>query len=316
MHILYIVDRYSTPYKKKAASILFSKTKDITMIKLMDVSEKVIELLPQIGIGICVFLGFIFVAWLIKKTITKRVKPKTKNPLLADFLGKIVAFVITITGFVFFLNIVGLGGVSKQIMAGAGITTFVIGFAFKDIGENFLSGIIMAFKSPFRIGDLIETNGTIGYVNELNMRDSVIKTMDGKDVYIPNSQIIKNPLFNYTIDGYLRYDLVIGLDYATDLDKCIKTITSVLATIPEVLQGDKKPVVVVDQLATSTVNVKVHYWIDTFKSKSKAFHLYIKSQVSIKLLEEFNKSGIYLPADIVEVKNYNDTVLVSKNNAS
>lgn len=250
---------------------------------------------------------------MIRIVITKRVKPKTKNPLLPIFIGKIVAFIITTTGFVFLLNVIGLGGIAKHIMAGAGITTFVIGFAFKDIGGNFLSGILMAFKSPFKIGDLIETNGTVGYVNELNMRDSVIKTLDGKDVYIPNSQIIKTPLFNYTIDGYLRYEIAIGLDYTADFQKSIEIINSVLAQIPEVLKDDKKTVVVVDELAVSTVNIKVLYWIDTFKSKSKAFHLYIKSKVIIKIVEELNKNNIYLPADIIEIKNYKENVLVSKN---
>ncbi len=282
------------------------------MNELNGISTKTLELLPKIGLGIAVLLVFILISWMIKNIVTKRVKPKTKNPLLAIFLGKVVALIITITGIVFFLNVIGLGSIAKHIMAGAGITTFVIGFAFKDIGENFLSGILMAFKSPFKIGDLIETNGTVGYVSELNMRDSIIKTPDGKDVYIPNSQIIKLPLFNYTIDGFLRYEIIIGLDYSSDLTKTIAIINSVLSSIPEVLQGDKKPVIVVDELAVSAVNVRVLYWIDTFNSKSKAFHLKIKSQVIIKLIEEFNRNNIYLPADIVEIINHKDSVVISK----
>jgi len=283
------------------------------MNDLKSLFDKSLELLPKIGLGIAVLFLFILLSWLIKNMITKRVKPKTKNPLLALFLGKIVAFIITITGFVFFLNVIGLGGIAKHIMAGAGITTFIIGFAFKDIGENFLSGILLAFKSPFIIGDLIETSGTIGYVNELNMRDSAIKTLDGIDVYIPNSQLIKSPLFNYTIDGYLRYEIAIGVDYSTDIIKIQEIINAVLSDMPGVLQGDKKPVVVVDGLATSTVNIRILYWIDTFTSKSRAFHLKIKSQIIIKLLEALSNNNIYLPADIVEIKNYNESILVAKN---
>ncbi|MCW3807488.1 mechanosensitive ion channel family protein [Plebeiibacterium marinum] len=278
------------------------------MIELNNIFEKTIAFLPKIGLGIIVLSLFVLVSWLIKSIIIKRIKPKTKNPLLAVFLGKLVAFTITITGFVFFLNVIGLGGIAKHIMAGAGITTFIIGFAFKDIGENFLSGILMAFKSPFKIGDLIETNGTVGYVNELNTRDSVIKTLDGIDVYIPNSQLIKAPLFNYTIDGFLRYEIAIGLDYSSDIKKIKDLIINALLNIPEVLQGDKKPVVVIDELAVSTINVKVLYWIDTFKSKSRAFHLQVKTKVIEKLLNEFNANNVYLPADIIEVKNYKENI--------
>lgn len=284
------------------------------MIELNNIIEKTIAFLPKMGLGFIVLSLFILLSWLIKSVITKRVKPKTKNPLLAVFLGKLVAFAITITGFVFFLNVIGLGGIAKHIMAGAGIATFIIGFAFKDIGENFLSGILMAFKSPFKIGDLIETNGTVGYVNELNTRDSVIKTLDGIDVYIPNSQLIKAPLFNYTIDGFLRYEIAIGLDYSSDIKNIKEIIFNALLNIPEVLQGDKKPVVVIEELAVSTVNVKVLYWIDTFKSKSRAFHLQVKTKVMEKLLDEFNANNVYLPADIIEVKNYNKSIFVSKTN--
>lgn len=275
------------------------------MLETKVIFNNIIELLPKIGVGLLIFFLFIFFSWVLRKIITKQVKPKTKNPLLADFLGKIAALVITTTGFVFFLHIIGLGGIAKSIMAGAGITTFVIGFAFKDIGENFLSGILMAFKSPFKVGDLIETNGTIGYVNELNLRESILKTFDGKDVYIPNSQILKTPLYNYTIDGYLRYELLVGVDYNSDIKKIIELIKTKLNKIPEVLQSDKKPVIVIDELAASTVNLKVFYWIDTFKSKSRAYHLELKSKVILNILDELNRNEVYLPGTIIEIKNYN-----------
>ncbi|HAZ24509.1 MAG TPA: mechanosensitive ion channel protein MscS, partial [Algoriphagus sp.] len=98
------------------------------------------------------------------------------------------------------------------LLAGAGITAFVIGFALKDIGENFLAGILLAFKRPFKVGDTVDINGIRGVVLNLNLRDTQIKTPDGKDVFIPNATIIKNPLVNFTIDGFLRYDFIVGLD--------------------------------------------------------------------------------------------------------
>ena len=279
------------------------------MEQLNQYYHRVVGFLPNIAVAVLILIIFIFFSWLLKGLITKRVKPKTKNPLLAEFLGKIVAFTITITGFVFFLRLIGLGSIATHIVAGAGITTFIIGFAFKDIGENFLSGILMAFKSPFKTGDLIETNGTIGYVTELNLRETTIKSLDGKDVYIPNSQILKTALSNYTIDGYLRYELSFGVDYETDFNQLIQAIYDTLKTIPAILHDKKKPLVVLEEMATSTVNVKVYYWIDTFKSKTKSYHLQIKSDVIVAILYKLNKLGIYLPADIFELKNYNKSIM-------
>src|SRR5690606_12848659 len=130
-----------------------------------------------------------------------------------------------------FLRILGFSDLTSNILAGAGILTFIVGFAFKDIGENFLAGILLAFKSPFKINDLIETENIIGYVVDLTIRETRIKTLDGKDVFIPNGQIIKNPLFNYTIDGFLRYEFIIGLDYESNTKKAINLILETVKKI-------------------------------------------------------------------------------------
>jgi small conductance mechanosensitive channel len=111
------------------------------------------------------------------------------------------------------LYLLGLNSFTNKVLAGAGLLAFVIGFALKDIGENFLAGIILAFKSPFKLDDLIEVNNIIGFVKDINIRETHIKTPDGKDVFLPNSIILKNPMFNYTIDGFLRYEFVVGIAY-------------------------------------------------------------------------------------------------------
>jgi len=274
------------------------------MEKFETIITKYSSLLIDLGVGLGILILFFIAAGFLKKTIVKKIKPKSDNPLLAEFIGKIGALALTILGIILFLEIVGLSKFAKHIAAGAGITTFIIGFAFKDIGENFLSGILMAFKSPFKIGDLIETNQTIGYVDKLDLRNTVVKTRDGKDVFIPNSQIIKNPLINYTLDGFLRYDIVIGLDYNSDFEKAKKIIEKCLLENTEILQNEKKPVIIIDELATNTVNLKVLYWIDTFKSRSAIYHLSIKSALIDKILADLSKNNFNLPANIIELKNY------------
>ena len=108
------------------------------------------------------------------------------------------------------------------------LTAIVIGFAFKDIGENFLAGVMMAFNRPFRIGDTIKSGDVEGKIVELSLRDTHIKTFDGKDVYVPNGQILKNPVYNYTIDGFLRHQFSIGIDYNSDIKKARDLIMNIL----------------------------------------------------------------------------------------
>lgn len=282
------------------------------MLEIKEIFQQIANLFPRLGIGIFIFILFVLFSILLKKGLTKRVKPKTKNPLLAEFMGKLAAFIMQFIGFVIFLTIIGLGKVASHIVAGAGLTTLILGFAFKNIGENFLSGILMAFKSPFKIGDLIETNGTSGYVYDLDLSVTSVKTFDGKDVFIPNSQIVKSSLNNYTIDGFLRYEIVLGVDYNSDIKLAVEIIRKILDQKKKVLQGDKKPVVIIDELMSSSINIRAMYWIDTFKSNSKDFHLNLKSEITFEILEELTKQGIYFPADIVEVKNYNNQVLQTK----
>jgi len=197
------------------------------MDKFLSLYNKLVDLLPEIGLGLLMFIFAVITGFIIRKIIVKKIKPKIKNPLLIDFIARIVSLSFIILGLIFFLRIIGLGGIATNMLAGAGILTFILGFAFKDIGENFLSGIILAFKSPFKIDDLIETLNIVGYVKEIRLREIVVKTTDGKDVFVPNSQILKNPLINYTIDGYLRYDFLIGLDYESDIIKAIKIIKNI-----------------------------------------------------------------------------------------
>lgn len=208
---------------------------------------------------------------------------------------------------------IGLGFIATTIFTGAGIMTFVIGFAFKDIGENFLSGILMAFKSPFRIGDLIETQGIVGYAIELNLRETIIKSLDGKDVFIPNSQILNHPLFNYTIDGFLRYEFVVGVDYQENLLEVIDLMRDAVEKIPEVLDGEKRPTVFTDEFETNTINIKVIYWVDTLSSKTKASHFAIRTKAMHAVSQVLKEHNIGLPANIMEIKNYDDQPMIVTN---
>ncbi|WP_372768186.1 mechanosensitive ion channel family protein [Lutibacter sp.] len=279
------------------------------MNKLMDVFSDFYNdftnKLPIILIALAVFtIGFL-IAGGLKKLIQKKIKPRLKNTLSADFISQVISFIIKLIVIIVVLNLLGFKNFTSQILAGAGILTFVIGFAFKDIGENFLAGILLAFKSPFRLKDLIESGSVLGYVQELNLRETLVKTPDGKDVFIPNGQILKNPLINYTLDGFLRYEFIIGLDYNSNLANGIKIISDSILEINEVLNTkNKKTTVLIDELTASTVNFKILFWIDTFQSTSKTYHNSIRSSIIDKVVQNLLKNGFYLPSTIVEIKKY------------
>jgi len=266
--------------------------------------ESILQNATAFLIGLVVLIIGFTIANFGKRLTEKRIKSKVQNTLSRLFIAQIISGIIKIITVVIFLDLVGFQNITTKILAGAGILTFVIGFAFKDIGENFLAGILLAFKSPFKENDLIESKDVIGYVKELRIRETIIKTTDGKDVFVPNSQIINSPLINYTIDGFLRNEFLLGLDYSSDLAKAIQVIIESVSKTEGVLLGGKKPTVIIDEFAASTINLKVLFWLDTFKSSSKSYHLAIRTQVMKNVLQTLTENEFSLPSNIVEVKQY------------
>lgn len=261
--------------------------------------QNLYQSMPSIVFSIIVFVIGIFVIRKLKSLAYTYIDKRSKDPLVSDFLVNVVALILTIFLLIISLSILGFGEMTDKILAGAGISTFIIGFAMKDIGENFLSGIVMAFKRPFRIGDLIEINGFKGKVTNMSLRETLIKTLDGKEVFIPNGLIAKNGLTNYTLDDLLRTDFIIGLDYNDDTEDALDIIEAILKNFEGVLQNPE-PIAVIDELATSTVNVRVSYWYMTNDIKVPGAKL--KSNIMLKVFKTLMENGYGLPSDIVEVK--------------
>jgi small conductance mechanosensitive channel len=270
--------------------------------------DKFVALLPKLGLALAVVIVLLLVANFLQRYSQNRLTKRMDDPLLARFIARLVGTSVVILSLLVALNIVGLGGMAVGILSTAGLGAFVIGFAFKDIGENFLAGIVLAFNRPFRIGDMVELNGLKGKVVTLNLRDTQIKTLDGKDIFIPNANVVKNAVVNYTIDGFIRDEFTIGLDYDSDMEKAIDVMQMVLDNYPDILHVEgRQPDVVYGNLTASTLNIISRYWIDTFESKVPA--LKVQQQLINQTLDALNAAGFYLPSDIIEVKSYKDKLL-------
>lgn len=278
--------------------------------QVLDNYEALVAITPRLIIAVILLAVFWFIAYYVKRLSNKRLEKNMNDSLLANFLAGLIRGIILIMGVLFVLRFWGFTGVVTSILTGAGISAFIIGFALKDIGENFLAGILLAFKRPFKIGDVILIDGIKGRVLQLNLRDTQIKTDDGRDVYIPNGSIVKNPLYNFTIDGFFRNEFEVGLDYGSDYLAAISIIEDALKKVDGVLQGDKKPLVIAKEMAASSLTISVFFWVDTFKRippYNKA-----KSNSILAVLMALESAGFNLPGNIVELKNHQDQPLQSK----
>lgn len=267
--------------------------------KIRIAGENLIDFLPQLLLAILLFaIGH----WLIRKLrkrIFRRILARSGERLSADFISSIIGIVFYLILTVFCLNILGFNSLISKILAGAGLTAFIIGFALKDIGENFLSGIVMVFDRPFRTNDIIEIDGKIGRIISVSLRETVIKSLDGKDIYIPNATILKNPLQNYTIDDVLRNSFSLYIFNDNDIRRAIQIIQDTMVMTEGVLDTPT-PSVTIDGLENGVVKLLAFYWYDLQGTRS--INNDMRSEIMLKILETFKNDGIVIPNQIQDIK--------------
>ncbi len=258
--------------------------------------------LPRLVIAALVLGGVWVAAERLRTYLAARLAAHSADPLLSNFLTQVGRWLLVLGGLLLALQIVGFSGVVGGLLGGLGLSAFLVGFAFKDIAENFLAGVILAFNRPFNIHDSIQINDLLGRVTALDLRVTRIKTYDGKDIYIPNAMVLKQPVTNFTRDGYIRQDFVVGIDYDADAQAVIDTILQQVQQEPDVLQDEpRQPFAVVEELATSTVNVRVFFWAQAEEYRRGVLELRsrVMNRVKNTLMADAHVS---LPSDIVEVQ--------------
>lgn len=265
--------------------------------------HRFLQVLPRIALAVLVIiLGVLLAQWLTN-FYKRRFQKKSEDPLMAKFLAQAIKIILIIIAIMISLRVAGLDGIATGLLTAVGGGAIILGFAFQDIGKNFLAGIILAFNRPFSINDTIKIDEIFGKVKELSFRYSHIKTFDGRDIYIPNSDVLTKPVENYTADGFFRVDFVVGIGYEDDISEAKNIIQDILDNNLEIVRdADHENFVIEDELAASTVNLKVFFWVDT-KDYRRASRV-LRGLVIREVKEELFKRGFNMPADIKEIKIY------------
>jgi len=227
--------------------------------------EALLRATPRLVIALTLFLIVMFLGRLagsgLRLVMSRANFPRTHR----DFFRKLVIWIFVLIGLSMALNVVGLKGVAAGLLTGGGITAVVLGFAFREIGENFLAGFFLAFSRPFRMGDLIQSGDLQGIVKGIEMRSTHIRTADGRDIFIPSSHLFKNPLINFTLDGLRRLELRIGVDYRSDTDDACRILLAIISQDSDVL-AKPRPFAGITELADSYVALTAMFWIDTLRN--------------------------------------------------
>jgi small-conductance mechanosensitive channel len=262
--------------------------------------------LPRILLSVIVFFFFWFIANRVRNVIKKRGHLlKIEDIMITNFVGSLVKGLIIIIGFSISMNIIGLSGIASGLITGAGVSAVVLGFAFKNVGENLVSGFMLIISRPFNTGDFISVLDITGTIVSMNMKSTDVRTIDGKMIYIPNSLIVNNPLINYTAEGKRRFDFTVELDVSNDSRMCRAIMKKVLDEVPEILK-EPAPVVTLSELGAN-IKIKAYYWLQ-LASMDRSI-LEINSDAVERCKDEFERAGIEL-ADISDLKITNDKISV------
>ena len=185
-----------------------------------DFMKGTIERLPYIIIGAFVFLLFWLLGKGVKKVINKvAVQSHSIDDTLANLVSRIVSSLITVIGFLAACVVFFPSFKPGDIIAGLGITSVAIGFAFKDILQNFFAGILLLWRRPFKVGDQIKVNNFEGTVEEINMRSTRLKTDDGERAILPNGDVYTSSILVRTAYPKRRLKFVVGIGYPDSIEE-------------------------------------------------------------------------------------------------
>ena len=270
--------------------------------QLMQMVKSTIELIPNILIAIVVFILFWFVAKFSRRLIknfTKRKKSRNLGLVLARLSQ---GFIILIGAFVA-LAIVVPSFKPGDLVQLLGVSGVAVGFAFRDILQNFLAGILILITEPFVIDDQIVFNDFEGTVENIQTRATTIRTYDGTRIVIPNAELFTNSVKVNTAFEKRRLQYDIGIGYGDDIAEAKRIILNVLRNNPEAL-SDPAPEALVVDLAASTINIRARWWVNPPR---RAEVIDSQDEVLTELCNKLVAAGIDLPFPTQQILFHDQT---------
>ncbi|MCX7552436.1 mechanosensitive ion channel [Marinicella sp. S1101] len=269
---------------------------DPAVNEAVNLYEKFIRSLPKLSIALIVLL----LTWLVAKVIvsmaTRLLANKIHNPFVLRMGSRLFAVPVVVVGIYMVLQLTGLTNLAVTVIGGTGLLGLVIGIAFKDIAENFLASVLISVQRPFKIGDYIVVDGHQGVVQSVTTRGTVIMTLEGNHIHIPNAIIYKNTIVNVTANPNIRKTFVVGIGYGDNISNAQAIAGKVLQNHLAVLD-QPEPQVLVDTLGAATVNLKVYFWVNGEKHSATK----VKSAVIRLIKKAFDEAEISMPDEAREV---------------
>ena len=258
--------------------------------------ESLLDALPRLGVALVIVL----VGWGIGRGVRWVMRARlrrSRTPSFANVISKLTSWMVVIVSALVAVAVTFPSVKPVDLLAGLGFFSVAVGFAFQDILENTLAGVLLLFRQPFRSGDQITVVDQSGTVTEINIRETRITTFDGESVIIPNRDVYKNVILVHTQHDLHRLQFDVGIAYDNDAEQATCAIVEALTETPGV-GHDPPPEALVHELAVSTVNIRAMFWTNSRRHESITV-----LDTAIKAVKSrLHRDGIEMPANIIALQ--------------
>ena len=259
-------------------------------------------------IGALVALAITWLVALLVRRIFFSWAEKTEGDRNTEILiGRLGYGGVWIVGTLIALGVLGLN--FGALLGTLGLTSVAIGFSLKDVLSNYIAGVILLAARPFRIGDQVVIEEFEGTVTQIQLRATTLKTYDGRVVYIPNQEVFSSSITNNTASPRRRTSVMVGIDYGANISTAKEIILAALDKL-DIVESTPPATVIVRELAASTVNLEVRFWVDS----RRAEFLEMTSQGARVIKEALEKANIEMPTEIYTLtfRNFPKSIHVSQ----
>lgn len=271
-----------------------SSATDLVVEKLSGWLETLITMLPNLLIAVVVVLLFWKVAKWVNRGMRNGLGRVMDNRQAAGLLSTIATLGVRIAGIFVALSILQLDKAVTSLLAGVGILGLALGFAFQDLAANFVSGVLMTMKRPFRMGDLVKIGDDLGFIEQVDLRTTSMRQLNGQLIIIPNRRIYENTLMNYARAQSRRVEVAVGVSYDDDLEAAKDIAERVLEGLA--VRHASRPVdVVYTGFGGSSIDMVCRFWIT---ETGQGDFLAARSDAIMAIKRAFDDAEISIPFPI------------------
>jgi small-conductance mechanosensitive channel len=270
----------------------FEQVKALLSSEIMTISDQPITLGNLLMVPLLLVVGVFITKWAVK-LITNRLTTKKTDPNIIHLLQRVLYVIAIAIISITTLDLINVPIAAFAFLSGAIAIAIAIGFGFgaQNIINNFISGWILMWERPIRIGDFLEVEDAKGIVEEINTRSTRIRRVDGVHLLIPNSQLLENTVVNWTlVDRLVRTSVKVGVAYGSPARKIAALILQAAEEELDVL-SDPKPQVLFDDFGDNSLVFEVTYWIH---SSVEGGLRITRSNIRFRLDELFEEHNIVI----------------------